>query len=224
MSDDHSRAAALLGTLLRGLLLPGAMLMTAACGDESRAGSSARIPPTGEWSTAGCAMPRTPQVTTMGGSTVPVTPPALEAAIARIEDGGRNRFPDSYAGLEVDQRQVRAIVYRVASVAFDDFVRISAEDACVVVRDAAHSSAKLNAWQDRIAADLGRWGEQGIQISSVGARHDGAGVEIGAQDVAAARRQLPAYYGAQAPLVFVEQGPVTPMPAPGHRQAAQPGG
>jgi hypothetical protein len=224
MSDDPSRATALLGKLLCGLLLPGVLLMTAACGDESRAASSARLPPTGEWSTAGCAMPRSPQVTTMGGSTVPVTPPALEAAIARIEEGGRNRFPDSYAGLEVDQRQVRAIVYRVASAAFDDFVRITAEDACVVVRDAAHSSAELTAWQDRIAADLGRWGERGVRISSVGARHDGAGVEIGAQDVAAARRELPAYYGAAAPLVFVEQGPVTPMPAPGQRQAAQPGG
>lgn len=223
MSDDHNRAAALL-RLLRGLLLPGILLMAAACGDESRAAPSAHTPPTGEWSTAGCAMARSPEFTTMGGSTVPVTPPPLQAAIARIEEGGRDRFPDNYAGLEVDQRQVRAIVYRVASVAFDDFVRLSAEDACVVVRDAAHSSAELNAWQDRIVADLGRWGEQGIRISTVGARHDGAGVEIGAQDVAAARRELPAYYGAQAPLIFVEQGPVTPMPAPGHRQAAQPGG
>lgn len=223
MSQDHGRAMALLGDLLRGFVLSGVLLMTAACGDESQA-ASARTPPTGEWSTAGCGMPRSPQVTTMGGATVPVTPPALQEAITRIEEGARDRFPDSYAGLEVDQRQVQAIVYRVASAAFDDFVRLSAEDACVVVCDAAHSSAELTTWQDRIVADLGRWGEQGVRISSVGARHDGAGVEIGTQDVAAARRALPAYYGAQAPLIFVEQGPVTPLTIPGHRQAAQPGG
>ena len=162
-------------------------------------------------------MPRSPQVTTVGATVVPVTPPALDAAIARIEEGGRARFPQSYAGLEVDQRQVRAIVYRVASAAFDDFIRTTAADACIVVRDAAHSSADLAEWHDRIVGDLGGWGERGLRISSVGARHDGAGVEIGTGDVAAARRELPARYGPDAPLIFVEQGPVTPLPSPRRR-------
>jgi hypothetical protein len=160
----------------------------------------------------------------MGGRDVPVTPAELGAAIARIEDGGRKTFSNNFAGLEVDQRQVRAIVYRVPSAAFDDFLRITAEDACIVVRDAAHSVGELSAWRDRITADLGRWTGLGIRISTVGARHDGAGVEIGTQDVARARAELPAYYGADAPLVFVEQGPVTPLPAVEHGQAAQPGG
>jgi hypothetical protein len=228
MSDNRSCAvAALLGGLLRSILLPavvlpGVLLMTAGCGDPDGALTPAVT--TGEWSTAGCAMPRSPELTTMGGADVPVTPPGLGAAMARIEDGGRQRFPDSYAGLEVDQRQVRAIVYRVPSAAFDDFLRISAEDACVVVRDAAHSVDELAGWHDRIAGDLAMWTQRGIRISTVGARHDGAGVEIGTQDVARARQELPAHYGPDAPLVFVEQGPVTPMPLPGHQPAAQPGG
>jgi hypothetical protein len=216
MSVDHCRAR----RALRSVLVSGVLLMTAACGDDGLPVA----PLTGEWSTAGCALPRSPQFTSVGDVTVPVTPPALAAAMARIEEGGRTRFPRSWAGLEVDQHTVRAIVYRVPSEEFDTFVRTSAEDACVVVRDAAHSAAELGTWQDRVVADLGRWQTQGVRISTVGARHDGAGVEIGTQDFTRARQELTAHYGAEAPLVFVEQGPVTPLVSPGHEPAAQPGG
>lgn len=182
--------------------------MTAACGEPDPG------QPTGEWSTAGCALSRPAQFSTMGGSTMPVTPPALDAAMARIDSAGRGEFSGSYAGLEVDQRQVRAIVHRVPSSDFDDFIRTSAEDTCVVVRDAAHTLAELTGWQQRITADLPDWADVGIRISTVGARHDGAGVEVGTQDVERARRELAVRYGADAPLIFVEQGPVTPMPTP----------
>lgn len=206
-----------------GLLL-GALFMMAGCGEPGGVARPADGVPTGEWSTAGCALPRTPTVTRMGAVTIASTPPALDAAMARIDGGGRARFARSYAGLEVDQRLVRAVVYRVPSAAFDDFVRTSAEDSCVVVRDAAHSLAELTRWHERIATDLRTWADQGIRISTVGARHDGAGVEIGTQDVDRARRELPAHYGADAPLVFVEQGPVAPLPRTGQPPAAQPGG
>jgi hypothetical protein len=146
---------------------------------------------------------------------MPVTPPELDAAMARIERGGRAGHADSYAGLEVDQAGVRAIVYRVPSAAFDEFVRLAAEDACVVVRDAAHGLAELTAWHDRIVADLGAWQAGGIRISTVGARHDGTGVEVGTPDVAGTRSALVARYGAPAPLIFLEQGPVTPLPRTG---------
>jgi hypothetical protein len=255
MSDERSRGGArpgaLRGTalsravlgaaLLLGALPIGGPLMAAVRGDDDPVagpggvgpggvGSDGVVPngvvaggvgPAGEWSTAGCAMPRSSH----GG-----TPASLSAAMQRIEQDGRARFPRHYAGLEVDERQVRAIVYRVPSAAFDTFVRTSAEDSCVVVRDAAHSRADLDEWQHRIVADLDRWTTEGVRISTVGARHDGAGVEIGTEDVAGARRALTAHYGAQAPLVFVEQGPVTPLQAAvgqteaGPRPAAQPGG
>lgn len=163
---------------------------------------------TGEWSTAGCALPRTAQSTTVGGVAMPVTPAALGAAMARIDSGGRAEFVDSYAGLEVDQQSVRAIVYRVPSPAFDDFVRDSARDTCIVVRDAAYPLAELHAWQQRLTADLSRWAERGVRITSVGARHDGSGVQVGAADVARARRALLDHYGAAAPLIVLHEGPV----------------
>jgi hypothetical protein len=155
---------------------------------------------------------------------MPVTPPALAAAMARIDRGGRTEHTDSYAGLEVDQQRVRAIVYRVPSAEFDDFVRNSAEDTCVVVRDAAHALAELTAWHDRIVADLRMWGDRGVRISTVGARHDGIGVEVGTPDVTRTRIELFTAYGRRAPLVFVEEGPVTPLTSPTVPTVPQPGG
>lgn len=203
--------------LLGGMLL-GAVLMTAAC-------EPPEVPEpglVGGWTTAGCEFARTPETVTVGGHTMPATPAALTAAMDRIDQGGRADHTASYAGLEVDQQRVRAIVYRVPSAPFDDFIRQAAEDTCIFVRDAPHSLEELTAWHDRVVADLRAWAARGIRISTISARHDGAGVEIGTQDVDVARRELPRQYGRAAPLIFVEEGPVTPRP--GIPTAPQAGG
>jgi hypothetical protein len=133
------------------------------------------------------------------------TPPELVAAMSRIERLGRDEFADSYAGLEVDQAQGLAIVFRVPSAAFDDAARRAAEDARVIIRDAAHSAAELSDWHERV--DLDYWAADGVQIRTVGARHDGTGVEVGVADPAGADR-LRERYGSAAPLIIVGQAPV----------------
>jgi hypothetical protein len=175
------------------LLLAGALVMTApGCGEDSGDETGRRTAPTGGWRTAGCEFSR---------------------PMERIDRGGRERFATSFAGLEVDQIRVRAIVYRVPSDAFDDFIRANAEDSCIVVRDAAHAMAELTGWHDRVVADLPYWDAQGLRITTVGSRHDGVGVEIGTRDLEATRSGLLARYGDDAPLVFVEEGPVRPLSA-----------
>jgi hypothetical protein len=200
-------------------LLIGAVLMTGACGNET---GPAEAEPglTGGWSTAGCEFSRVPRTMTMGNTTTPVTPPELEAAMARIEEAGHTDHADSYAGLEVDQDQVRAIVYRVPSAAFDDFIRRTAENTCITVRDAAHPATELAAWQDRLVADLQTWTAEGVQIHAVGARHDGTGVEVGVQNAPQAKDQLLSRYGQSAPLIVVEQAPIRPMALPSPAPAA----
>jgi hypothetical protein len=202
-------------------LLVGVALMTGACGDETAA-RGAETGLTGGWSTAGCEFSRVPQTVAMGDSSMPVTPPELDAAMARIDRAGRSEYADSFAGLEVDQEQVRAIVYRVPSVTFDDFIRQTAENTCITVRDAAYAATELATWQDRLVADLQTWTTQGLQIFTVGARHDGAGVEVGVQDATRAKDQLLSRYGQRAPLIFVEQGPVRPMDSPSAGPATSP--
>jgi len=149
----------------------------------------------------------------------------LYAALARLDSAGRTDFPDVYAGLEIDERRGMAIVYRVPSAAFDDHVRRTAGGLPVELRDAVHPLASLTALQERITADLRLWAGRGVRINTVGARHDGSGVEVGTEDVAAALRDLPGRYGADAPIIVVEQGPVVPLPAadaPGPRTARGP--
>ncbi|GAA2662312.1 hypothetical protein [Paractinoplanes durhamensis] len=201
----------------------GVVVLIAACGDPGDEAIVDSPGLTGGWSTAGCGVERTPEHVTVGGVTMPSTPPKLDAVMNRIEETGRARFPDSYAGLEVDQQLVQAIVYRVPSAAFDDFLREVAEDTCILVRDAAHSADALAVWHDRVLADLPYWSHQGVPIFSVGARHDGSGVEIGTRDVAKARTGLLARYGSRAPLVFIPADPVRPLPAPTSRIAPPPG-
>jgi hypothetical protein len=192
------------------LLLLGVVLVTSACGEPE--------PPVpglvGGWTTAGCEFSRAPETVNVGGRVLPATPAPLEAAIARIDAGGRAEHAASYAGLEVDQQRVRAIVYRVPSAEFDDFIRFNAENTCIVVRDAGHGLTELTALHDRIVADLAAWEAEGVRISTVVARHDGSAVEIGTRDVDLARIELPRRYGHTAPLTFVEQGQVVPMAAP----------
>jgi hypothetical protein len=205
--------------LRTGPFLLAAVLVTSAC---DPAGLPEPIGLTGGWATAGCEFAREPRSVTVGGQTMPVTPPELAAAMARIEQGGREEYADSYAGLEVDQRLVHAVVYRVPSAAFDDFIRNSADNTCILVRDAAHPLAELTEWQERVVADLDAWAAQDVAITTVGARHDGAGVEVGTPDVARTRSALLSRYGRTAPLIFVEQGPVTPLSAPPPRPPGPP--
>lgn len=186
----------------------GAVLVIGGCGDP---GDQEAVELSSGWSTVGCELARVPRHVTVGGVSVPTTPPALDAAMDRIDRAGRGEFADSFAGLEVDQERVRAIVYRVPSEAFDDVIRRTADNACIVVRDAQHSTNDLATWHDRVLADLPFWAHQGVRIVSVGARHDGSGVEIGTIDVEKTRQELTTRYGAQAPLVFVEQAPVRPL-------------
>ncbi|GAA0543140.1 hypothetical protein GCM10010172_25790 [Paractinoplanes ferrugineus] len=205
-----------------GLVL-GMALMIGGCGDPGDGEIVDSPGLTGGWSTAGCAVERTPEQVTMGGVTMPTTPAKLEAVMGRIEEAGRSRFADSYAGIEVDQERVRAVVYRVPSGAFDDVIRKVAEDTCVLVQDADHTATSLAVWHDRILADLPYWGHQNVSIVSLGARHDGSGVEIGTVDPLKARTALLARYGSRAPLVFVPADPVRPLPSPTSRIAPPPG-
>jgi hypothetical protein len=199
----------LVSCLVLSCLALGAVLMIGGCGDPDDEALTPGL--TGGWSTAGCELARRPESIAVGGLTRPTTPAALDAAIGRIDRGGRQDFTDSYAGIEVDQEHVRAMVYRVPSARFDDFIRQAAENTCIVVRDAAHSAADLGVWHDRVVADLSFWTARGIRIVTIGARHDGTGVEVGTQDLDRARLELPARYGSRAPLVIVGQGPMQPF-------------
>ena len=196
------------------LLVLAAVLVIGGCADSADEQPADNPGLTGGWSTAGCEFLRLPEHMAVAGVAMPVTPAKLQAAMDRIEKAGQAEFAGSFAGLEVDQENARAIVHRVPSAEFDDFIRRAAEDTCVVVRDAAHTATDLAVWHDRVLADLDFWTHSGVRIVSVGARHDGAGVEIGTQDLDRTRTELPARYGPDAPLLFIPADPIRPLANP----------
>jgi hypothetical protein len=194
-------------------LLLGLTLMTASCGDPAERDAPGPAGLLGGWSTAGCEFHREMATTRMGDVVMPATPPDLEAAMARIEEAGRGEFAASFAGLEVDQLTVRAIVHRVPSAAFDDFIRQAADNTCIEVRDAAYNQGDLQTWHDVVVADLPAWSARGVDIVTVAPRHNGSGVEVGVRNLAEAAKSLQVRYGPEAPLIYVEQDPVVPLSA-----------
>jgi hypothetical protein len=179
------------------LVLVAGVALMGACGEAADREPSTAA---GEWRTVGCLAPRAGAASRLGD------------VLGRIERGGREQFAESFAGVEIDEARQRGIVYRVPSAAFDDFVRTAAADACIVVRDAAYSGKTLAGWHDRVLADLPYWSHRGVRIVTIGARHDGSGVEVGVRDVPPARSAMLARYGRDAPLLFESQEPVRPLP------------
>jgi hypothetical protein len=206
------RASILAGLLLVGLIGGCAGQQGGdAPGAPDQAG--APPPPAGEWQTAGCATPRSPMVTQTAGVTMPLSDERLDSLIKKVQGAGPARFGAVFAGIEVVPEQVRMIVYRKPSAEFDAYLRAEAGDECVIVRDAEHSQAELMALVKRITADMSYWRGRGIAINTVGPKHDGSGVEVGTQNIAA-QVELPKRYGGAVPIKVVEQGPVRPLVEP----------
>lgn len=186
-------------TIFAGLVLAG--LLSGCAGDSGAAPDVVETDKAdGQWQTAGCDTPAAAR-----GS-------GVDALVNQVQEAGKKQFASVFAGVEVIPDKAEAIVYRRPSAEFDAYLRENAGTQCVQVRDAAHTETELMTLVDRIAADMAYWRSQGITINTVGPRHDGSGVEVGTQQIAAARIQLPGRYGPAVPIVVVEQGPISAVP------------
>ncbi|GAB7041898.1 MULTISPECIES: hypothetical protein [Catenuloplanes] len=164
-----------------------------------------------QWRTEGCGARRAPERVEAVTGAMLVTPADLATVLARVESVGRSQFPESFAGLEVDQAAVLGVVYRVPSADFDAFLRAEGTTVCLEVRDARHDLRTLLTLQERVVADLGHWRAAGIEIGVVGCRHDGTGVEVSTQQVAQAEDQLPRRYGREVPIFVRDEAPPRPL-------------
>jgi hypothetical protein len=124
----------------------------------------------------------------------------LHALTAHIDETGRAQHAASYAGIEIDESRAIATVYRVPDPGLDDFLAREAPGVRVI--DADHGLQELTLWHDHVVDDLTAWAENGVTISTVVARHDGSGVEVGTPDPGRARHEMLRRYGVKAPLIF----------------------
>ncbi len=129
---------------------------------------------------------------------------------ARVEELGRVRYADRYAGLERVGGML--VVHRKPSSDLDRAVRSLAAGTPVEFRNARYSRQELDALRQRVEGDLDGWRSRGVNISSVGTATDGTAVEIGTPDVEHVRQEFAQRYGADAPLRVERMGPISILP------------
>ncbi|WP_155370543.1 hypothetical protein [Catellatospora vulcania] len=186
-----------------------AATLSACAGQQVGVGSPPTLDGPG---TPGCGLPRpTPSAIETAGATMWPTSVTLDEALGRIMQAGEGRFGKQFAGTEVVPEKGYAIVYRVPSAEFDEFVTQQAGDECIYLRDAAFDQATLRALADRVIDDAAHWRKQGITINMTGAAHDGSGITVGVAkaDLERARAELPERYGTQIPIIIEEQAGIT---------------
>jgi hypothetical protein len=101
----------------------------------------------------------------------------LTEAATRVETLAAAGHGGYYAGLEVAAPGL--IVYRIPGDGLDGAVRAALPGVPVSFRDAPHSRNELTELAQRLLADRAYWAAQGVELWTVGARHDGTGVEVG---------------------------------------------
>lgn len=122
-----------------------------------------------------------------------------------MDSWARERFPQLYAGIETRDGQV--LVYRMPSPAFDAALRELAVPA--VPMDAPYAAPTLDALADRVVADIPYWERQGIDVTSVGARHDGTAVDVGTTQPQRLAPLLASRYGSAPPALAEPVGPIS---------------
>jgi hypothetical protein len=182
-----------------GLMVVATLFVLAGCGSGNQAGA-----PSGDGlvRTAGCGLPTTAPAMTVDGTPQPANQGALDEIADRIQAGSAGRFSGIYTGVEIRSQSSRVRVYRVPSPDFDAWILKDFAAVCVELADSSHSRQELTALQQRIAADVEYWKAQGIAINSIAVATDGSGVQVTTTDVAKASAELPARYGANAPITI----------------------
>lgn len=124
---------------------------------------------------------------------------------------GRERFPQSYAGVTIDPQRPGVTVYRVPDSAFDAALAAGVRDS-VTVRDSLRSERQNEALASRILDEDAYWRARGVAVTSVAALADGRGVAVGVRgDVDRAQALLGERYGPDEIAMQVE-APTLPQP------------
>jgi len=183
----------------RGLTIVTASLFLAGCGSPTQAGAP---DVDGLVRTAGCGPHTTAPAMTVGGTPQPENQNALDEIADRVQTYSVGHFSGVYTSVEIRNETNRVRVYRVPSAEFDTWILKEFAAVCVEVVDSSHSRQELDALQQRIVVDIDYWKGRGIPINIVSMAPDGSGVQVTTTNVAKASEELPARYGAAAPITI----------------------
>jgi hypothetical protein len=183
----------------RAMIVMTAFFALAGCGSATQAGAPAGP---GVLQTAGCGLHTTAPAMMADGTPQPANQNALDEIANRVQPYGVEHFAGVYAGVEIRSASNRIRVYRVPSADFDAWILREFTPVCVEVADARHSRQDLFALKQRIVDDVDYWTARGIPINTIGVPADGSGVQVTTTDIAKASQELPARYGADAPITI----------------------
>ncbi|MFI1194249.1 hypothetical protein ACH4T9_13460 [Micromonospora sp. NPDC020750] len=93
---------------------------------------------------------------------------ALTLAAMKVDVTAERRWPDSYAGVELDLPSDVLIVHRKPTPGLDGAIAALVPRVDVRYAYAAHSSRQINTWRDQIYSDRGYWRTRGVELHGVG--------------------------------------------------------
>ncbi|MGE3285751.1 MAG: hypothetical protein AB7J32_06555 [Pseudonocardia sp.] len=167
------------------------------------------------WRTAAVAaclvLAAVPSCASAAGPPAPAAPaaPAASDAASEVDRWAHERFPQVYAGVQTED--TRVLVYRKPSAEFDAALRELQLAVPAAALDAPYSAPELAALASRVVADIPYWRTQGIDVVSVGARHDGTAVDVGTPQPGQLAPLLPGRYGTAPPARAEPLGPLAPI-------------
>ena len=137
----------------------------------------------------------------------------LSSRAEAIAAYSRKRFPDTFAGVAVDERARAVLVYRrLPGAALDAAVTEEFRGVRLAFRDAPRSERNLRKLTRQVIDDLDSWRERGIEIHGVGPDFVRGVVIVITPDGDTAERPLRDRYGDR---VVVQEGTVAPPPTTG---------
>ncbi|SDL34749.1 hypothetical protein [Streptomyces indicus] len=148
--------------------------------------------------------PAAPAPATCTGPRADETAAPVEPAVAHVDALAAERFAHVYTGLSVDHEKAALDVWRIPDAAFDRAVcRGTPANVTVRLHPATAARTRLDALQEKITDDMGRW-EGKFDLRTVAVAEEGH-VEVGVDRPEVAAPLLRKAYGDLVEAVFEEQ-------------------
>jgi hypothetical protein len=133
----------------------------------------------------------------------------LSEAASTISAAAQQRYPEVYAGVELDVPGDVVIVHRRPTAGFDEAIAALVPGVTVRFAYSPHSEAQVTAWQERVVADQTYWRSRGITLNGIGPRF-GQCVVVQVDDPERDRLAIVTHYPDWS--ICVEQGgPAVPL-------------
>jgi len=162
---------------------------------------------------AACSSARTAELNSPVSPTTTDAPQDMEltAAAHKARSVLETQYPQQFAGLALDHEHRQLTIYRIPADGLDAALQNEIKGITLVFKDAKMALLDARKLTERVTQDMPYWRAHGVEISSVGPRSDGTGVDIMVAKLNAETEQkLVDRYGREA--IHISEGTIVPIP------------